>query len=173
LCALSQGRRPEPTDIEEKKAYQKSWQTACAGLGKALIIEKGPWGFGAFRSFGCYRGSTMVGGSESPTKWTLSVIDGKTAVRLRMEYAAASGPVVITETSMPASKFTLNFFRDAEFTDLVAYTLLSNMPMAMAVSKDRLKEHPVLLLAIFVPRTGIARTRCLRPEDARWGLGES
>jgi len=84
----------------------------------------------------------MVGGSESPTKWTLSVIDGKTAVRLRMEYAAASGPVVITETSMPASKFTLNFFRDAEFTDLVAYTLLSNMPMAMAVSKDRLKGSP-------------------------------
>ena len=62
---------------------------------------------------------------------------------------------------------------NAEFTDLVAYTLLSSMPMAMAVSKDRLKEHPVLLLAIFVPRTGIARTRCLRPEDARWGLGES
>ena len=38
IVLLSQFRRLEPTDIKEKKAYQKSWQTACAGLGKAMII---------------------------------------------------------------------------------------------------------------------------------------
>lgn len=111
----------------------KLWTEGCAKIGDALLAGKGPWGYGAFKSFGCYRGKKHVAGDVNEAKadaWTLTVVDGVDEVGFTISRRGKK----IAQVRMPPSEYTLNFLEDAEFADLIAFSLLDAMPMALRIS---------------------------------------
>ena len=112
------GRKPPATE-EDRAKYAKDWKRACGQLSKALTAEKGPWGFGAFGSFACYRAKNRVSGQDKATKWTLTVVDGLKEVA----FTLYRGTEVQSTVTMPPSQYTMQFFQDDEFTDLISYAL--------------------------------------------------
>lgn len=131
------GRKP-PKSKKDKAKYFKYWKSTCDQLGKAMTAEKGPWGFGAFGSYGCYRAGKKVGGVEKAGHWTLHIVDGARLVTFSMIH----GKDEVGQITMPPSPATLQFFQDGEFTDLVAYALMDSSPMGMLVTKAAVKGSP-------------------------------
>lgn len=130
--------RKPPKAKKEKSKYFKDWKKTCEQLGKAMTAEKGAWGFGAFGTYGCYRGKKKVAGIEKAGKWTLSIVDGSKEVTFAMQHNKEE----IGRISMPPSTATVQFFQDDEFTDLVSYAIMDSMPMGMLVTKAGIKGSP-------------------------------
>ncbi len=131
------GRKPSKNKAEQKK-YDKSWKKTCDQLGKGLMINKGPWGFGAFSSYSCYNGSKRTGGQDKTSPWSLIVTDGLKGASFRLVRDKSE----VAKIDLPPSDFTLRFFEDDEFVDLLALTLADSMPNGMAVTKAMIKGSP-------------------------------
>jgi hypothetical protein len=127
--------RKPPKAKKEKSKYFKDWKKTCDQLGKAMTAEKGPWGFGTFGSYGCYRAKKKVGGTEKASKWTLVVVDGAKEVT----FTILHNKTEVGQISMPPSQYTVQFFQDDEFSDLVSYAIMDSMPMGMLVTKAAVK----------------------------------
>ncbi len=122
--------------------YQKSWKKACDQLGAALLAGKGPWGFGAFSEASCYRGRKRIGGSEESARWVLNVVDGKAGVTFALTYNRKNhDAVAVAELKLPPSAHFFEFFEDDEFTDVTAFSLLEQMPMALHVGSPMKGRH--------------------------------
>ena len=121
-------------------AYFKSWKAACSELGKALLVGQGPWGFGAFNSFGCFKGKSKVSGSKNVSPWILSVIDGEKDISLTLFFQGVAQSIV----KVPASVAMFEFMKDAEFVDNLAYSILDGLPMGMQVQKAMLTGSPAV-----------------------------
>lgn len=130
--------RKPPKSKKEKAKYFKDWKKTCEQLGKAMTAEKGPWGFGSFGTYGCYRAKKKVAGIEKAGKWTLIVTDGSKEVTFKMQHSGED----VGRISMPPSPATVQFFQDDEFTDLVSYAIMDSMPMGMLITKAAVKGTP-------------------------------
>ena len=127
-----------PKSKKARQRYLKEWQRACNQIGKAVTITRGPWGFGAFGSYSCYRGKKKVDGTEKPTPWTLTVVDGVKGASIELDRGKEQKALI----SMAPSKYTLKFFLDDEFADLVAYRLMDSVPGGMLVTKAMIRGNP-------------------------------
>ncbi len=134
----SKKSRKPPQTKKEKSKYFRDWKKTCEQLGKAMTAERGPWGFGSFGSYGCYRGEKKVAGVEKAAKWTLSIADGAKEVTFTMLHNKEK----VGQISMPPSTATVQFFQDDEFTDLVSYAIMDSMPMGLLVTKAGIKGSP-------------------------------
>lgn len=135
--------RKPPKDKKQKKEYDKAFKTACDKLGQALVAGKGPWGFGAFATYGCHQGKKKVAGTEKAGKWVMTIVDGKKGVDFKMVYTAAAGTKVdVATVTMPPSAAFFKFFIDDEFTDVVAFAILERLPMGMQIAKANVKGSP-------------------------------
>ncbi len=161
-----QGSRPLPKKAKEKQKYDKAWVAACAELGNAISAGKGPWGFGVFQSFSCFRADKKVGGVEQSPSWLLSVVDGATQVTFKLFRLRSDGQDLVAEVAMPSSKFSFEFFRDGEFTDYVAYNILEQMPMAMIVGKQQLKGNQLTVRYFSAGKTDKFKYEPLPPPDS-------
>lgn len=138
----SSGRKPSKNK-KAKKEYEKSFQTACKKLGEAMTVGKGPWGFGAFSSFGCYQGKKKVAGIEKNSKWEMSIVHGKKNIEFNVIYKSDTGTTInIATVEQPASDSFFKFFLDDEFTDILAFSLLERLPMGIQVVKASIKGSP-------------------------------
>ncbi len=131
-------RKPSNKAKNDRAKYFKDWKKSCEQLGKALTAERGAWGFGAFGSYGCYRGDQLVAGVEKSSKWKMTVVDGTKAVDFTIAWAKED----VAHITMPPSAATMQFFDDDEFTDLVTYALLDSMPMGQLVTKAAVTGSP-------------------------------
>jgi hypothetical protein len=135
--------RKLPKGKQQKKEYDKAFKTACDKLGKAMVAGQGPWGFGAFATYGCYQGKKKVAGTEKPGKWAMTIVDGKKDVEFDVVYTSVAGTKVdVATVTMPASTAFFKFFIDDEFTDVVAFTILERLPMGMQIAKANVKGAP-------------------------------
>ena len=127
---------------KKQDKYRKHWKAGCERLGAALLAGKGPFGFGAFASFSCFRGSDWVSGDKKDSAWLVTVVDGKTEAKFVLRHKDNRGNSVVAEYSMPSSEFTLEFFADDEFADTVAFALLEDAPMGRLLTKSDLFGSP-------------------------------
>jgi len=134
--------RKVPKDKAEAKQYLKDWKRACKNLGSALSVGKGPYGFGAFGSYSCYQGGKTVSGPDKPSRWSVIVSDGLKETKFQLVHQDGAATSVIGEYIAPPSEYFLKFFKDEEYSDLVAYSLLDSSPMGMLVTKGRIKGSP-------------------------------
>lgn len=134
--------RKAPKGKKKASDPKAAWNTACTQLGDAMALGKGPWGFGVFSSFDCYRGKTRTSGETIPADkasyWALNVIDGAKEVSFTLSHRGQ----VVADVRMPPSESTLSFFQDDEFTDLVAFNILSSMPIGARVMGNQVKGKP-------------------------------
>jgi hypothetical protein len=137
---IAKGARQPPTPKKARAAYNKGFKLGCEELGKALSAGKGPWGFGVFETYGCYRGRRRVAGADRLGKWRLAIVDGVEGVTLTMTRAGE----VVTSLALPPSEHTMEFLRDEEFVDSLAMTLLAGMPMAMVVTQSQLQGNAIV-----------------------------
>lgn len=138
---------------EEKKAAKKDWKTACDNLGKALVAGSGPWGFGAFSGYGCYRGKSKkkLAGEDKPARWELRVINGKKDFEFKFTYQPTGGAKVdVAQLTFPGAQQTLKYFADDEFTDATAFSLLERLPGGMQVTKAAIKGTPPTFVGRYV-----------------------
>ncbi len=135
--------RKPPKAKKKAKKYQTDWKKTCEQLAKAMTAEKGPWGYGVFGSYACYREKTRVAGTEKPAKWQITVTDGAKEVSFVLYRLLADGSKLeMSKVTMPPSEYTVQFFQDDEFSDLVAFTLMDALPVGMLVTKPMLKGSP-------------------------------
>lgn len=140
--ASKKGRKL-PEDKKDRAAYDKAWKRTCDQLGKAMEAGKGPWGFGAFASFSCYRHGKRVAGEDEKADFTLVVTDGeKQASFVLSRDVSKDETTEVSRIVLPGSEHTLSFFQDTEFVDLVAFQLLDGMPFAMQVTRTMAKGSP-------------------------------
>ena len=124
----------------EDKSYFKAWKTACTELGKNLLVGQGPWGFGAFSSYGCFRGKSKVSGSKKTSPWVLSVIDGEKDISFTLYFQGSEQ----TNVKIPSAQTFFEFMKDGEFVDSIAYSILDGLPMGMQVQKAMISGNPAV-----------------------------
>jgi hypothetical protein len=131
----SKSRKP----ANDKKALakrQEKAKDACQSLGKALQVGRGPWGFGAFSTFVCYRDNKVVSGKARKTDWSLIILD----TEKNASFTLMAGNKIVAEVKIQPSEFTFQILSDNEFIDLLAYSLLDSMPMGLNVTKASMKK---------------------------------
>lgn len=135
--------KKKPMSKKERSAYHEVFRLACDKIGRSLLAGAGPWGFGIFNSFGCYRGNKFLGGVNQKSKWQVLVTDSAQSIAFEALYFSSAGTKVeLARVSYPPSKSFFKFFADDEFTDLVAFSLLERMPMGALVFKARVGGTP-------------------------------
>ena len=148
--------RKVPKDKAEFEQYLKDWKRACKNLGSAMVVGRGPYGFGVFGSYSCHLGGKFVAGADKPSRWSVILSDGLREVKFQLGHQEGAATTVISEYSAPSSEYFLRFFQDDEYTDLVAYSLLESSPMGMLVTKAQVKGSPPSFLSRYW-RAGKAR----------------
>ena len=142
-----------PKDKAERKIYIKSYLAACKNLGEAMIVGKGPWGFGVLKDYSCYLGKKRIfGPKKNRPEWDFHIIDTKkesSVLVYRSEFR--KGP--ISKIVLPPSDFTMKFYEDAEYVDLMAYTIMESMPVAMYLDR-KLAVNSKIDLKVRYPRAG-------------------
>lgn len=124
----------------QKASKQKelSWKRACPALGETLIVGQGPWGSGVFGSFSCFFGKKKLVGDGNQSLWLLTVTEGEEEVSYVLTYQ----DIEQSRVTMPAVERGLDFLRDGEFSDNIAYGILDGLPMGLQVSKLRVSGNP-------------------------------
>ncbi len=121
----------------EKKSEKKAWLTSCNSLGKRLLTGQGPWGFGVFASFSCWIDDVKISGKPTEDAWTLTFLETDKLASLTLEDAAHR---TASEVSFASSIYSVYFFADKEFADLVALKLLNGLPFMGYLPKGTLTE---------------------------------
>lgn len=113
---------------------RKDFLAMCDNLGASLLIGKGVWGEGIFKSFFC-----AASGKRGRTKpeWQLSVREGGGQTEFSLLRLARTGKrVVKIPESKVAVALPLASLKDARLTEVIAFDLLDALPFS------RLIENP-------------------------------
>lgn len=119
----------------ERNQEKTVWTTACAAIGRSLLVGEGPWGMGAFASFSCWLDDKKISGSAKGKPWTLEYKETDAGVSLVISDAESRK---MSEVKYAPSDFSAYFFEDSEFVDLLAMKLLDGLPFMGCIRKGAL-----------------------------------
>lgn len=136
VWSLKQGT--DDSDPISKKTETKTWQTACANIGKSLTVNQGPWGFGFFANFSCWIDDKKISGEAKKKSWVLEYKETEENVFIVI---SDSENRKVSEVVLKPSRYTTYFFSDKEFTDIVALKLLDGLPAMLYLPKGSLTKE--------------------------------
>lgn len=130
--------------FENKNISDKDYVAICESLASPLMIEQGPYGIGVFDEATCYRDHDLLIGSGLDGRWSMVITREGQVVRLSLidkierdiartklgkkDYVGAS-------VTIPYSNNLKDLLLKSEIADLVALTLLDQLPMIGVLRK--------------------------------------
>ena len=125
-------------DQKKQKIAEMNWLKACTNLDAALTVGKGPWGYGIVADSACWLGSKKLHGKVLRQSWTLDYkeTDDKGSLTLNDENG-----ILMSKIEMPQSEFSVQFFQDREYVDLIVLALLDDLPAVGFVDRSNLSEN--------------------------------
>lgn len=126
-------------ETSEKK-FQKLWRKGCSNFGKALMVGKGPWGFGVFASFHCQLGKKTVSGKTKDTPWVVTIKRAENEVTVVASFKGIEQAKYV----LPSSENFVEFLSDGEFVDNLALSIMDGLPAGLLLTKARVSGNPPL-----------------------------
>jgi hypothetical protein len=148
-----------------RKRSENLWVKACGNLAKGLLIGKGPWAMGIFKSVSCYVGDQLVAGRNVPDYWTLTYLENDKETTLTVRQPGSS-KLDAAKISFRSSNYAMQFFLDQGFVDLVALRILNELPVMGWVPKGVLaSELTRKSRSIYVPPSGSRLYKMAQPPE--------
>lgn len=113
------------------------WNNSCKTLGERFLVGKGVYGTGAFSSYSCHEGVSVVGDQEKNV-WQLTYIEADDQIRLAVTDPAQK---VMSELAIERSTHSVYFFSDSDFSDIVALYLMDGLPFIGRIESNSLSPE--------------------------------
>lgn len=141
LDIVFNSRRSFKYDRPENYNFKQEWNSACASFGRYLKVRKGLFASGVFSSIRCKVDTEIKNEGEKISDWQLEVSDTKEKVILEIKYKG----ILQSEFSFLGSSNTLKILKEKYFSEVIAYALLTKMPMMMVINPKKIKNRKSIL----------------------------
>ena len=143
---------------ESAKKRKSQWRKVCKSLGNTLKVGGGAWGSGGFTTFTC---------KESPSKskkkkssWVLTLKQSDTEIVATVHHLSdrSAEPVEFAKQQFAYSEDFLLFLEDEEFVDMIALSIMDQLPFFMSIQLRKDEADETIFRARY-PRVGGSRER--------------
>ncbi len=129
---------------KSKRAIAKQWAEVCRVFAANLKAGNHVHGLGIFRSFTCLINNVAIKGKKHPANFELRIRDGVHTVTVNLIHAlvkdAESGSLEQwqneAQVSFRSSPRTLEILANANFANLISYSLVNSLPVQLPLAKD-------------------------------------